>query len=126
MRVLPIPGSTLSALRRHALANSFKTSNAVVVAWSHLLDSLWFGRNQSIALRCRGAGAVQSINRVDFAMPVPRRQPLGCCHAFKLDARWGIAKRNGSLLHTEFVRKDPCALFRKSPIKAARLQIFGH
>jgi hypothetical protein len=28
MRVLPIPGSTLSALRRRVLANSFKTSNA--------------------------------------------------------------------------------------------------
>ena len=32
-RVLPIPGTTVSALRRHALANSFKTSNAVVVVW---------------------------------------------------------------------------------------------
>src|SRR5262245_8614837 len=40
-RVLPILGSTLSALRRHVLANSFKTSNAVVVSWPHLLDSLW-------------------------------------------------------------------------------------
>jgi hypothetical protein len=30
-RTLPIPGSTLSALRRHVLANSLKTSNAVVV-----------------------------------------------------------------------------------------------
>src|SRR6516225_437804 len=42
MRALPIPGSTLSALRRHVLANSFKTSNTVVVAWPHLLKSLGF------------------------------------------------------------------------------------
>jgi hypothetical protein len=28
----------LSALRRHVLANSFKTSNAVIVAWPHLLE----------------------------------------------------------------------------------------
>src|SRR5262249_38665638 len=60
-RVLPIPGSTLSALRHHVLANSFKTSNAVAVAWPHLLESLWLRCNQSIALRCRRAGAVHSI-----------------------------------------------------------------
>jgi len=32
----------LSALRRHVLANPFKTSNTVVVAWPHLLKSLGF------------------------------------------------------------------------------------
>jgi hypothetical protein len=39
--VLPIPGSTLSASRRNVLVNSLKTSNAVVVVWPHLLESLW-------------------------------------------------------------------------------------
>src|SRR5215475_11679445 len=41
-RALPIPGSTLSALRRYVLADSFRTSNTVVVAWPHLLKSLGF------------------------------------------------------------------------------------
>jgi hypothetical protein len=41
MRVLLIPGSTLFALRRHVLANCFKTSSVVVVAWPQLLESLW-------------------------------------------------------------------------------------
>ena len=39
----------MSALRRHVLANSFKTSNAVVVAWPHLLVAL-ASRNHPIAL----------------------------------------------------------------------------
>ena len=39
----------MSALRRHVLANFFKTSNAVVVAWPHLLVALT-SRNHPIAL----------------------------------------------------------------------------
>jgi hypothetical protein len=34
----PDPRIDLVALRRHVLANSFKTSNTVIVAWPHLLE----------------------------------------------------------------------------------------
>ena len=45
----------MSALRRHVLANSFKTSNAVVVAWPHLLVAL-ASRNHPIALLMQQRG----------------------------------------------------------------------
>ena len=60
-RVFPIPGTILSALRRH-VANSFKISNDVIVARPHLLELFWLRRDQSMALRCRGAGAVECGN----------------------------------------------------------------
>ena len=55
----------MSALRRHVLANSFKTSNAVVVAWPHLLVAL-ASRNHPIALLMpqRGRRMRAELNRV--------------------------------------------------------------
>ena len=37
----PDPRIDLVCITSSVLANSFKTSNAVVVAWPHLLESLW-------------------------------------------------------------------------------------
>src|SRR5262244_1355990 len=60
-RVLPIPGSTLSALRRHVLANSFKLQTPSSFPGLTSLNRSGFDANQSIALRCRRVGAVHSI-----------------------------------------------------------------
>src|SRR5262249_29519776 len=58
----PDPGSTLSALRRHVLANSFKLQTPSSFPGLTSLNRSGFDANQSIALRCRRVGAVHSIN----------------------------------------------------------------
>src|SRR5262249_33005337 len=57
----PDPGSTLSALRRHVLANSFKLETPSSFPGLTSLNCSGFDANQSIALRCRRVGAVHSI-----------------------------------------------------------------
>src|SRR5215469_9579346 len=57
----PDPGSTLSALRRHVLANSFKLQTPSSFPGLTSLNRSGFDANQSIALRCRRVGAVHSI-----------------------------------------------------------------
>src|SRR5262249_43521680 len=57
----PDPGSTLSALRRHVLANSFKLQTPSSFPGLTSLNRSGFDPNQSIALRCRRVGAVHSI-----------------------------------------------------------------
>src|SRR5262249_2103363 len=77
-RVLPIPGSTLSALRRHVLANSFKLQTPSSLPGLTSLNRSGFDANQSIALRCRRVGAVHSIRSGHHALtwqcPLCRRK----------------------------------------------------
>src|SRR5262249_7937878 len=64
----PDPGSTLSALRRHVLANSFKLQTPSSFPGLTSLNRSGFDANQSIALRCRRVGAVHSIRLGHSAM----------------------------------------------------------
>src|SRR5262249_9935790 len=64
----PDPGSTLSALRRHVLANSFKLQTPSSFPGLTSLNRSGFDANQSIALRCRRVGAVHSIKLGHSAM----------------------------------------------------------
>src|SRR5262245_38998054 len=64
----PDPGSTLSALRRHVLATSFKLHTPSSFPGLTSLNCSGFDANQSIALRCRRVGAVHSIKSRHSAM----------------------------------------------------------
>jgi hypothetical protein len=75
---------TVSALRHHALANSFKTSNAVVVAWPHLLVAL-ASRNHPIALLMPQEGAVAVGTAISLRPPHRSRRALLTHRAPTLD-----------------------------------------
>src|SRR5262249_19556012 len=72
----PDPGSTLSALRRHVLANSFKLQTPSSFPGLTSLNCSGFDANQSIALRCRRVGAVHSINLFGTLLGHCRRPTL--------------------------------------------------